>query len=145
MCLFFFFFQAEDGIRDLYVTGVQTCALPISSSVAPPWSQLRQDGTANVVSRSATYSANFITDLYQNALGRSASASEVDNIQLPDYVRAPSLEPLVHGIVASTEAQTHQINGWYQLYLNRSPDLGGLHSFLNFLNAGQSYASAQAI
>src|SRR5690349_22680869 len=28
---FFFFFQAEDGIRDLYVTGVQTCALPISS------------------------------------------------------------------------------------------------------------------
>src|SRR6266496_6280899 len=30
--LFFFFFQAEDGIRDLYVTGVQTCALPISTS-----------------------------------------------------------------------------------------------------------------
>src|SRR5690349_23948535 len=28
-CSFFFFFQAEDGIRDLYVTGVQTCALPI--------------------------------------------------------------------------------------------------------------------
>src|SRR5256886_15059595 len=26
--LFFFFFQAEDGIRDLTVTGVQTCALP---------------------------------------------------------------------------------------------------------------------
>src|SRR5699024_11469846 len=28
-CLFFFFFQAEDGIRDRNVTGVQTCALPI--------------------------------------------------------------------------------------------------------------------
>src|SRR5438876_6316874 len=27
---FFFFFQAEDGIRDGRVTGVQTCALPIS-------------------------------------------------------------------------------------------------------------------
>src|SRR2546427_366179 len=27
--VFFFFFQAEDGIRDLTVTGVQTCALPI--------------------------------------------------------------------------------------------------------------------
>ena len=26
---FFFFFQAEDGIRDTSVTGVQTCALPI--------------------------------------------------------------------------------------------------------------------
>src|SRR5260370_40602929 len=29
MCFFFFFFQAEDGIRDSSVTGVQTCALPI--------------------------------------------------------------------------------------------------------------------
>src|SRR3712207_8107410 len=29
--LFFFFFQAEDGIRDHCVTGVQTCALPICS------------------------------------------------------------------------------------------------------------------
>src|SRR5256885_6706348 len=29
--LHFFFFQAEDGIRDYKVTGVQTCALPISA------------------------------------------------------------------------------------------------------------------
>src|SRR5437667_5070433 len=33
--VFFFFFQAEDGIRDRDVTGVQTCALPIS-----PWHDL---------------------------------------------------------------------------------------------------------
>src|SRR5438874_8389721 len=32
--ILFFFFQAEDGIRDLYVTGVQTCALPICCSAA---------------------------------------------------------------------------------------------------------------
>ena len=30
-CFYFFFFQAEDGIRDHCVTGVQTCALPIWS------------------------------------------------------------------------------------------------------------------
>src|SRR5687768_18615765 len=30
---YFFFFQAEDGIRDVAVTGVQTCALPISNGV----------------------------------------------------------------------------------------------------------------
>src|SRR5207302_4920543 len=30
VCLLCFFFQAEDGIRDFHVTGVQTCALPIS-------------------------------------------------------------------------------------------------------------------
>src|SRR3989441_10886195 len=32
--IFFFFFQAEDGIRDKLVTGVQTCALPISAKPA---------------------------------------------------------------------------------------------------------------
>src|SRR5437773_4334946 len=32
---FFFFFQAEDGIRDRDVTGVQTCALPISRPELP--------------------------------------------------------------------------------------------------------------
>src|SRR2546430_11974596 len=36
MFSFFFFFQAEDGIRDLTVTGVQTCALPISLSPEAP-------------------------------------------------------------------------------------------------------------
>src|SRR3989454_9320859 len=37
MCVvvFVFFFQAEDGIRDYKVTGVQTCALPISEAVGP--------------------------------------------------------------------------------------------------------------
>src|SRR3989454_7920102 len=40
-CMCFFFFQAEDGIRDYKVTGVQTCALPISwtPSSAPSGSQ----------------------------------------------------------------------------------------------------------
>src|SRR6266700_2814427 len=34
---FFFFFQAEDGIRYFHVTGVQTCALPISAGVDITW------------------------------------------------------------------------------------------------------------
>src|SRR3712207_8072306 len=33
---FLFFFQAEDGIRDIGVTGVQTCALPIWKILRPP-------------------------------------------------------------------------------------------------------------
>src|SRR3712207_8621646 len=32
----FFFFQAEDGIRDIGVTGVQTCALPILDDLGVP-------------------------------------------------------------------------------------------------------------
>src|SRR5205809_5261578 len=42
----FFFFQAEDGIRDVAVTGVQTCALPISGGgrleQAPPTGAVEQ-------------------------------------------------------------------------------------------------------
>src|SRR5688572_31476144 len=36
---FFFFFQAEDGIRDLTVTGVQTCALPILAGRSHAWEE----------------------------------------------------------------------------------------------------------
>src|SRR6266487_5649728 len=49
---FFFFFQAEDGIRDGRVTGVQTCALPISKCiglVAPNPSPRRHRGNLQLV------------------------------------------------------------------------------------------------
>src|SRR3989449_3790975 len=42
ICVFFFFFQAEDGIRDVAVTGVQTCALPISERSMPVLRLLRE-------------------------------------------------------------------------------------------------------
>src|SRR5687767_6027246 len=48
LVFFFFFFQAEDGIRDKLVTGVQTCALPISGPVAPA-APLRGEERADVV------------------------------------------------------------------------------------------------
>src|SRR5690606_39344495 len=41
---FFFFFQAEDGIRDFHVTGVQTCALPIYFTDPLTWSHNRVEG-----------------------------------------------------------------------------------------------------
>src|SRR2546429_8884389 len=40
---FCFFFQAEDGIRDVAVTGVQTCALPISRPQGPPRARPARD------------------------------------------------------------------------------------------------------
>src|SRR5690606_18360156 len=39
LACFFFFFQAEDGIRDFHVTGVQTCALPIWPTGSRGWSR----------------------------------------------------------------------------------------------------------
>src|SRR5689334_23529696 len=44
---FFFFFQAEDGIRDGTVTGVQTCALPISYGWARERPRDRRSGPAS--------------------------------------------------------------------------------------------------
>src|SRR2546422_11499272 len=48
MCLFFFF-QAEDGIRDVAVTGVQTCALPICGPTGGSYSWTVADAIASTV------------------------------------------------------------------------------------------------
>src|SRR5262249_59869451 len=57
-----FFFQAEDGIRDWSVTGVQTCALPISrrralyrrlSEPPPPWTTYGRGRAALIIRPSA--------------------------------------------------------------------------------------------
>src|SRR6266850_471863 len=45
---FFFFFQAEDGIRDYKVTGVQTCALPIFSLVVQSLNDMFDMATARL-------------------------------------------------------------------------------------------------
>src|SRR5438067_9405571 len=50
MCLFFFFFQAEDGIRDRNVTGVQTCALPIFTSDASLFAIMAVGATIVIIS-----------------------------------------------------------------------------------------------
>src|SRR3712207_5945365 len=51
---FFFFFQAEDGIRDIGVTGVQTCALPIFEVQVAPGSPLRPPSDAGVAEGGGT-------------------------------------------------------------------------------------------
>src|SRR2546429_4815728 len=58
--LFFFFFQAEDGIRDVAVTGVQTCALPISGN-----------GPASMIS------GQLVSGDFFNTLGLRAAAGRV--------------------------------------------------------------------
>src|SRR5687768_18061464 len=49
-----FFFQAEDGIRDVAVTGVQTCALPISSRCTPAAASSASTSAPNAPAASAT-------------------------------------------------------------------------------------------
>src|SRR6266704_3766042 len=60
-----FFFQAEDGIRDRNVTGVQTCALPISDSLSRPrW-------PIAVVERKGSVSRRTRPDMYSKATSSS--------------------------------------------------------------------------
>src|SRR6266496_2704696 len=62
--ILFFFFQAEDGIRDLYVTGVQTCALPIFNQV--------QLTVANAAKQGAPYSIWLFKNFFERKMGKAA-------------------------------------------------------------------------
>src|SRR5216683_4743588 len=83
ICIFFnvfFFFQAEDGIRDLIVTGVQTCALPIlglpaESSCARP-APPRQDGGADPA-RTCSTAAPTAAPVSPDPTPRTSSAGSV--------------------------------------------------------------------
>src|SRR5437867_5194870 len=57
-CRVFFFFQAEDGIRDRTVTGVQTCALPISPTARAGTRSLPLSPTIVAAVRSRSRSAD---------------------------------------------------------------------------------------
>src|SRR5256885_8848234 len=74
----FFFFQAEDGIRDYKVTGVQTCALPISTG----W-KCRVDFRVSIYSR---YRLGDAGRESRHVLARQQSALRFDKIAdgLPD-------------------------------------------------------------
>src|SRR5206468_5770435 len=72
LCLFFFFFfQAEDGIRDLIVTGVQTCALPICRIDNGCSLRLPARGMAVLLGPSIPVVARFAIRAIRTARGRS--------------------------------------------------------------------------
>src|SRR5256885_4214328 len=66
--MFFFFFQAEDGIRDYKVTGVQTCALPISGIAAHAGRAMVDRETAKAADFDAMASHQGIADGVKNRL-----------------------------------------------------------------------------
>src|SRR6185295_13354647 len=102
---FVFFFQAEDGIRDIGVTGVQTCALPIckaqhgrlgvtvqdlNQSLAESFGLQRPDGAliANVAPDSAAAKAGLktgdvVTQVNGEAIVRSGALSSIIGMSAP--------------------------------------------------------------
>src|SRR5206468_7531043 len=100
------FFQAEDGIRDLIVTGVQTCALPISKDRLPPEelgrmrSNLRRNGIFLQDGDAAVEKLNTLRRMYE------------------PYVHALSeylLMPLPSWEVASRSADNWQTSAWERI------------------------------
>src|SRR6266446_8960849 len=72
---FFFFFQAEDGIRDYKVTGVQTCALPICLT---PWCLARGEPPAGSREENMARSNRVSSILALAVLLASSAASAIE-------------------------------------------------------------------
>src|SRR2546429_8718197 len=79
----FFFFQAEDGIRDVAVTGVQTCALPISPALPSPTDK---DAVVKFLSDSFEYCSSVISNL---------SGAQLDAVHDSPDGRLPGREVLL--------------------------------------------------
>src|SRR5262249_57980448 len=86
----FCFFQAEDGIRDWSVTGVQTCALPIStpsSSASTAFLTLRRGGASSMTSNPESGAVlpfadrlGVVSSMTSNPeVGRASCRGEVEN------------------------------------------------------------------
>src|SRR5205807_6070323 len=102
----YFFFQAEDGIRDYKVTGVQTCALPISG-------ERRRRRRIEAQSR--------IPDIVWNAIvlragPRSAGVIYADVVPLPSHRITRSY----YGDVRSEERRVgKECRGWWSRYASQ--------------------------
>src|SRR5256886_9800283 len=92
----FFFFQAEDGIRDLTVTGVQTCALPISSLLT----------AAIVLAGIVAYRQLPVAALPQ---------VDYPTIQIVTFYPGASPDVMASGVTAPLERQCGQLPGLKQM------------------------------
>src|SRR5207302_2355001 len=99
-CLFFFFFQAEDGIRDFHVTGVQTCALPISSVATRYQLGLtRQAGLLTAPANASTPHGTCESAMNAASPGSTSAANEAAN-----FARSRNRNPSYGGIIGVTGA-----------------------------------------
>src|SRR5438445_9752122 len=122
--IFFFFFQAEDGIRDIGVTGVQTCALPIFSYSRASrkntscsrselaWSRLPEGSSASTRLGSCTRAratAQRCCSPPDNSIGRCdmrpASPTSESTSSARDVAGRDSIPPISNGIITFSKAE----------------------------------------
>src|SRR2546422_11529619 len=101
LVILLFFFQAEDGIRDVAVTGVQTCALPILSSVCaavPPIARITLGFTMSIWrNRYGTHAA-----ISSNCGRRFSGGRHLTTLQMKTRSRGSSIAPRI--LVSSSQA-----------------------------------------
>src|SRR3989441_708984 len=107
---FFFFFQAEDGIRDKLVTGVQTCALPIS-----------QDGEKSDPGKERD--ARILRQLQYPAIELDQAQVAVQEVLWPGAVDVED-GGAKREVGQSHPALAHVARGGFPLWLARPPPLG---------------------
>src|SRR5260370_23695427 len=118
-CICFFFFQAEDGIRDSSVTGVQTCALPISWPLAPgdvdAFLQWRTSHVARATRKWVAYHLrSFLRHLYREGLMGRDLAPAVSGGRVYQGERAPvplTEEEITRVVSQAKRERAHQPAG----------------------------------
>jgi hypothetical protein len=81
----------------------------------------------------------FVSGLYHDLLGRSADTQGfLTELNIIDTLRFALLPAFANGFLTSKEYFTDQVNAYYQKYLGRPADAGGLASNVNALLAGQT-------
>src|SRR2546426_3275083 len=104
---FFFFFQAEDGIRDYKVTGVQTCALPICPETLLDPNLLSEDGTVAVSTLAVSEDGRLL------AYGTSASGSDWEEFHVRDVASGRDLPDHLKWIKFSGASWTKDGAGFF--------------------------------
>src|SRR5437016_10633772 len=127
--MFFFFFQVEDGIRDWSVTGVQTCALPICSSLtaAQPLNNIVRGGLQAMAAVAGGAQSLHVSGMDEALAIPSELAMKValrtQQILLEESGIAGTIDAL--GGSYAVEALTDRIDGQAREYLERIDELGG--------------------
>src|SRR5690606_24007323 len=84
-----FFFQAEDGIRDFHVTGVQTCALPITTAVTRDLANVQKVGND-----AKTGIASLKQEVAANKAVADAAAAKIDGMATSTSQQTQSVQNL---------------------------------------------------
>src|SRR3989337_14642 len=100
--VFFFFLQAEDGIRDATVTGVQTCALPVPENLARRAADIK--GSAYFLDASGAGICRVPVNAW--LAGAQRPPHDFAVVVLVEHPRQPEADNLAHNWVRSARAAT---------------------------------------